>query len=114
MYITNTLFIRCPNTERYIASTIRGVSANKLRFDILNNMQMSYLVWVLCSTCSGNTACGQHAASFGGDVRKQGREDGKLGGSRKKGKDGFQDGGMGEVDAQVCWRYRAEKQIMRR
>jgi hypothetical protein len=31
-------------------------------------------------------------------------KDGKLG-IETKGKDGFQDGGMGEVDAQACWRY---------
>jgi hypothetical protein len=34
-------------------------------------------------------------------VRKQGEGRRKTWGSRKKGKDGFQDGGMGEVDAQA-------------
>jgi hypothetical protein len=47
--------------------------------------------------------------------RKRRGKDGKLGDRDKKGKDGFQDGGMGEVDAQALLEiYKEQKLLARR
>jgi hypothetical protein len=104
-------------------------SANKLGdflSDILNNMQMS-----LSSMGSGKPKPGSGEGmqlpdiikkqQGLGDKIKEGMEkgqkagegkDGKLGDRDKKGKDGFQDGGMGEVDAQALLEiYKEQKQL---
>jgi hypothetical protein len=44
-------------------------------------------------------------------VRKRARKDGKLGDRDKKRKDGFQDGGMGEVDAQALLEIYKEQKL---
>jgi hypothetical protein len=48
-----------------------------------------------------------------GERGESGRGERRKGSRQKKGKDGFQDGGMGEVDAQLCWRYTRNKATSR-